>query len=255
MLTVSYSGMTFSEIMGRPLNGCAISSGGFTGWWDRPTARSENTDRPGQHGSFIMPMYLTARMPSLTVFVHDDDSRVANHLVERITGLPAHGRLVVTDNAQTQWANAQLLSVDVSRKTRDSVRLVTIDWRCPDPRKYGELREFTSTGATVDLWHRGTADAIPEFKVTGFTGGYRIAGRGALAGNFFTVNGPKAAGTVDTVSFRSGMLLRNGEPVQRRILQNHVWTVPPGAGAQFRIEPIVAGQSGSCTALVTDTFV
>lgn len=253
MLKVEYGGMVFTSRPG--VTGFAIRKGGFTGWWDRPAAVTEDVQRPGQYGLFSLPVGMSARMPQLTLFVEDKDPRAVRHKIARLSGLPSRGRMVVTEFGDVEWADAELLEVGVARPQLSGEHDVSLMWRCPDPRKYGELREFTSTGATVDLWHRGTADAIPEFKVTGFTGGYRIAGRGALAGNFFTVNGPKAAGTVDTVSFRSGMLLRNGEPVKRRILQNHVWTVPPGAGAQFRIEPIVAGQSGSCTALVTDTFV
>lgn len=249
MLTVEYGGAFFhSDMRPASLGEFLIEKDGFEGWWGRPTTRSADVEHRSGHGGPLLPTLVGSRQVAVTGrFMRA--GRSTRYLTDRLSGLPLAGRLTVQDDEGSQWATAQLIDVSVERAVENANAAFQLIWRCPDPHKYGESREIVSSGANVQAFHYGNADAWPIFTVTGFAGGYRIIGPGGT----YQV-GSKSAGAVDTIDFADGLLVRNGNHVTRQVSQRDVWPVKPFQQSQWRVQAVGSG-SGTATMTLLDTYL
>lgn len=234
--------------------GFTIPPDGFAGWSDPVSARIDEQLRGDQPGALGLPTQLGSRVISVSGLCHARSPEVLEHTYGRqLRSLGADGRpfkLVVRHAGQALWVNAyrgsQPRFTPYPALGRASY---SFDFWCPDPRKYGQLHEFTSQGASVPVFHRGDFPATPVFTVGGFASGYRIVGPGGLT---YTVRGPKSG--VDVIDFMTGRVTRGGQPLRRAVTSARRWSVPPGQEVQWRVEPITSG-SGSAVMALPDTFI
>lgn len=249
MLTVKYAWFHASSRPGGSPDRLAITKGGLLGWWGRPPSRGVETDRAMGHGQFEADRFVTPRLISVRVHLGHEVPAQRREMFDRISNLPARGRMVVSVDGESRWVDAELLEVVPDAQQLQGPAFLDVTWRCPDPRKYGELRESISTGSTVQIFHRGGADAWPRFEVTGFPNGYRIIGPGGIA---FTVAGPRSG--LDVIDFASGEVTRAGVLLAQGITSARRWPVPAGKEVSWRCEAIGSG-SGSARLMVDDTWL
>ena len=232
--------------------GFTIPPDGLRGWTDPVASEVRDVSREGAPGSFALPTVLGSRLISVSGLCHASSPETLNEFGHRLAGLGADGepmRLVVKHAGQTHWVDAYRgASHEFNPYPALHRAQYAFDFWCPDPLKYGELREYVSTGSNVTAWHRGNFHAAPLFKITGFVNGYRIVGPGGT----YTVEGPKASSTVDEIDFSTGMFTRGGVPSPRAVTQAHVWGVPPGTETTWRVEPLTSG-TGQARMFLTDT--
>ena len=253
MLTVEYGGAFFHSVMRQEAFGdFLIVKDGFEGWWGRPASRGTDAVHMSGHGGPLLPRMVGVRQVALSGRLMRADWSTAK-LAERLSGLPLDGPLTVREGADSQWANAQLIDVVIDRAVERANAAFQLIWRCPDPHKYGPVRESVSSGANVQAFHYGNTDAWPVFEVSGFPNGYRIEGRGQNLGQFYTVT-EKPSGAVDRVDFSTGMFTRDGTARTRVSTQRNVWPVAPFVDTPWRVTALGSG-SGSARMLVPDTWV
>ena len=232
--------------------GFVLSPDGFVGWENAPSSRRTDTPRPGGHGSFRTPVFKNGRLVTLSGTVLASDERQLVAFADDLAGISyGERRMVVSTETGVRWADVTGEGEPKFDRIGGALEAsFQIQFFAADPRKYGELREFVSTGSNVAAWHRGNFPASPIFEGTGFTAGYRVVGPGGT----FTVPGPKASATVDRIDFSTGLFTRNGAPAVRAATQVRMWDVPPGANVSWRVEPLSSG-TGTARMFLTDTWI
>lgn len=240
------------EFQGWTDNGFLISPDGITGWDSAPSSRRTDAVRVGGHGSFGAPSFLNGRLVSLSGTVLADSESQLLHFLDLLASLPARGhRMTVQDARGSRWCDVVVEGEpQVSRTGGDREAGYQVQFFAANPRKFGEEREFVSSGSSVAAFHYGNFDADPVFEVSGFVNGYRITGPSGS----YTVPGPKAASTVDRIDFGTGAFTRNGVPVTRAPSAVRRWAVPAGERVSWRVQPIGSG-TGSARMLLTDTWI
>lgn len=230
----------------------------FEGWEGRPGMRSERAERPAGNGSFSVPAYLGSRLVTLRGTALANSEGELEQMEDVLTGLAlSDTQMTVTSEKGTRWAMCR--AEDEVKWNRIGGALEAefeVSFFLADPRKFGEVREFVSTGSNVTAYHRGNAPATPRFKVAAsWPGGYRI--RGPLRNGTelsFSLPVAMTGSSVDLIDFNTGLVLRNGSPLPRAVLSPQMWTVPGGGTVQWRIEGI-SGGTGSAVMYLPDTFI
>lgn len=235
---------------GWAMEGFVLAPDGFKGWENPPSSRRTDLPRSGGHGSFNTPSFKNGRLVTLTgaVLANDDRQLVA---FADLLGVVSDGthRMVVETETGVRWADVvsegepKFDRIGGSHDASFQVQLFAAD-----PRKYGALREFVSTGSNTTAHHAGNTIAWPRFEVTGFSNGYRIIGPGGLA---YTVTGSRTG--TDVIDFSDGRVTRNGSRLTGAVTSARKWGVPGGENVSWRVEAIGSG-SGSARMLLTDTW-
>lgn len=248
---IKAGGLTFDS---EAETGFTIPPAGFTGWVDPVSFRRDDKERNGRHGSFESPVYASGRLVTIAGTCFATSPEGLDRYGELLAGLGATGkpiRVTVHHARRTMWADAyRAAGAEFDPRPALGRARYALDLWFPNPRKFGELREYVSTGSSVQAFHYGNFDADPVFEVSGFVNGYRITGPSGS----YTVPGPKAASTVDRIDFSTGSFVRNGVPVTRAPSAVRRWSVPAGERVSWRVQPIGSG-TGSARMFLTDTWI
>lgn len=240
------------EFHGLTTNGFLISPNGVTGWDSAPGSRRTDSPRAGGHGSFGSTPLLNGRLVTISGTVLADSDREMLAYLDMLASLPVREhRMTVQDPRGARWADVTVEGQPMTDYTGGDLEAdFQISFFAANPRKFGEQRQFLSTGSSVAAFHYGNFDADPVFEVSGFVNGYRVTGPSGA----YTVPGPKAASTVDRIDFSTGAFTRNGVPVTRAPSSVKRWSVPAGERVSWRVQPIGSG-TGSARMLLTDTWI
>jgi len=252
-LKVNVAGLDF---YGQGRRGLVIEPKGFKGWDDGVDMRLENTARPGAHGSFNLPVFQDARTVVLTGSAVADSSRELRQIGDRLTGLLAGGgvgRVQVERDGDVQWADCRLAAKTMFEEVGEQgAASFQVQLWCPDPRKFGNARDFVRTNGTVSVFHRGNFDALPTVTVRGSAAnGYRLNGPGGLQ---YKVTRALVSGIPHRIEFTDGRLRVNGTVVATGADSADVWPVPPGQSVDFDIN-VLSGGTAEATITVTDTYI
>lgn len=256
MLRIRVGGLT---ILGRPdestsrVEGLFVGPDGFEGWDDGPDIRRESVDRPGQHGEFDTPVFNGSRVISVDGHALAWSEAELGHLRNQIMGLGGFGdlmRITVDHQGSTLWADARRAAQPTFRDAGIRHGMLrarfAIHFVAPNPRKFGETRDFPAGAAAL---HYGNFPASPEIIVTGpKAGGYTITGPG---GRQYVVTQALAAGQTHRIDMNTGWLYLNGVLQSGAVSQARTWAIPPGTSAVHTI----TGGTGSMTVRVPDTFL
>lgn len=224
----------------------------LTGWLERGGVKGQRESRPWGDGDFTAPTFRESKLPAFEglCFSHSGaEQEHARQTLEALLGNGSMTRLTVQTAAGTTWADARLDSEPTILPARYGRLLrYRATMYVPSGYRYGDLREYASGERA---YHRGTAEAVPRFVVTGtMPSGYRIQAGGLT----FTVTQSLAAGQTHTIDFADGgMVYRNGV-IQRGVYAHprQMWTVPRGIGIVHTLAPISG--SGTLKVQLTDTY-
>jgi hypothetical protein len=250
--TVTWRDLTLTTGAEQPYRITALD-----GWESRPAPRYEKTARARAHGAHPSPIWSDERLVTVEGFTHDEAARDALlHALQaaaRYSADPddAHP-LTVALAGRTLTAAAQVLRFDpvLTRGEWGIGRFGwVIQWRCPDPLRYGPARVATTGLPTsgggltypltyplgygelgdpgqVALTNEGTADAPIVFDVTGpLEHGFDLS----AGGQRITYPLPVPAGQTVTVDTGAGTALVEGTSSRRAALTAADWLhVPAG---------------------------
>lgn len=249
-------GISFDEAPRDYSNAFVIAPQGLVGWLGGVTPRFEAPDRPTAHGSFDAPGFLSGRIISITGTILGESERMLEQLIEQLTGLLADGGdavLSVQDDVGPEThARVRLAAETVVTRHGDGAHTAEfqVQFRAPDPRRYGERREFT--GTAVVPWQRGNFPAIPTVTVTGpFASGYRLT----YGAKEFRVTRRVPSGGAHVVDMRTGWVYEGGIVRPGAATRAELFTIPRGrSSADLRVEPIGTG-GGRITVALNDTYI
>ncbi len=225
--------------------------GQFEGWWDSPEIKGQTVNREDADGEFDLPIYNQARLVTIGGHVHAPSRRELREARNFLAG-PMVGRLQVTDEGSTQWADA---------KRTSPLRFVTLtptfaQWqitlKCTDPRKFGELYTFAaSVGSPATAFHWGNYVAMPRFTVAGsMPGGYTLW----IQGVPFVVTRPLWSTDPHTIDYDDGRLRIGGVVIHGGLGVTNTPGVQPGGSALIEITPLTTG-TATATMTLLDTFI
>lgn len=232
-------------------NAFVIGPDGYGGD-DAPSVRREAVARSGQHGAHEAPGYRDARVIALSGTIIAETPDKLQHMRDQLTGILAWGqagRMTLHRPTGAVWAKVMLADTPTVKVRGVTQREATfqIQFWAPDPRLYGEVREYP---AGVAATHRGNFPAAPELIITGpAPDGYTIAGPG---GRQYVVTQPLAAGQTHRIDMVTGWLYRDEVLQTGAVQQARTWEVQPGLPGAVHT---IAGAVGSFTVQLTDTFV
>ncbi|GGO59146.1 hypothetical protein GCM10010910_01420 [Microbacterium nanhaiense] len=224
----------------------------LTGWFERAGVKSERSSRAWGDGDYSAPSFREAKLPAFEGLCFSRSGAEQHHFLQMLEAQLGNGemtRFTVQGAAGTTWADAKL---DSEPTFEMGLYGRTLRYRAtmyvPSGYRYGDLREYASGERA---YHRGTAEAVPRFVVTGaMPSGYRIQAGGLT----FTVTQALAAGQTHTIDFADGgMVYRNGV-LQRGVYAHprQMWTVPRGIGIVHTLAPISG--TGTLKVQLTDTY-
>ena len=176
--TVQWRGLTLSSDRSSPFGIRTV-----TGWDELPDSRFERDTRPGAHGVFATPVWSDERIVTLggQIISQRRDALLAE-LRAAMTWGPNGGLvedLQITRAGQTLTAQARLTAFKTPTDADWAVGVVpfAIEWRCPDPLRYADATNLSTTFATSSgglefpLFTDGTDDTgFLEFGEQGSTG-------------------------------------------------------------------------------------
>ena len=242
MLKVRVNGLTFS---GYTTSGFLIGPDGFSGWTSGTDSKGQVVAREGAHGDFDLPVFRASRIVAISGQYLAESGEALAHAGAQVTGLGASGglvRVVVDYNGSTTWADARVVSqTQFDERGGQRVADYQIQFKCADPRKFGESRTFASA---VPAYHYGNFPAAPVFTITGARSGYTIPGP---SGRSYVVTRAISGSEVHTVDMNDGLLRVNGAVVFGGVSQADTWAIPGGATVTHSLAGLVTR--------VTDTFV
>lgn len=202
--------------------------------------RREQIQRPGQHGEFALPGYLTGRAISWAGEIQTEDPAEQEHAMRSLSGLLADGgtKRLSIEGPSTSWIDVQRGGMPDLTMIRYGVlaRYRFQAW-APDPRIYGVERTFAQN---QKLYHHGNFAAEAVVTVQGAGGAYAVT----IDGHNFHVTNPLPIGSVDVIEGWSGRVRRNGTLMHGGVSVAEELTIPPGREASW-------GTSGSGPAVVT----
>lgn len=227
-------------------NWFALDSDGVKSVWGGVDVRREDVPRPAAHGSFDLPGFLTPRVIPVSGHMSSPSKFELENSMGRLSGLLATGgktRLTIDGPNGSRWCDVRLASAtQITQLDATTARFLVTFW-APDPRMYGEVREFASGVAAVQY---GNFPATPRLLIGAGSGGYTVTGPNGR--KVVVTSAPAGAHEID---FATGGLFVSGVRQVGAISIYQPWTIPPG------IPGVVATISGSRTLAqrITDTFV
>lgn len=228
-------------------NWFVLDSDGVKSVWGGVDVRREDVPRPAAHGSFDLPGFLSPRVIPISGHMSSPSKFELENSMGRLSGFLAEGskdRLTIDGPNGPRWCDVRLASAtQITQLDATTARFLVTFW-APDPRMYGEVREFASGVAAV---HYGNFPATPRLLIGAGSGGYTVSGPGGR--RVVVTSAPSGAHYID---FASGGLFTASDVRQVGAISIYQpWTVPPG------IPGVVARISGSrsFTQRITDTFV
>lgn len=229
---------------------------GFTvasvsGWTGGPGVKRDAQARQNAPGSFRAASFAADRIVSWSGAYHGSSLDDVQYKADALAGVEGRELRVAVAWPDFRWVDATVDRVRFAPEGALPRADYQVDLWLPDPFKYGESRSFVSSGADVQLWHRGNAASWPVVTVSGsFPSGYRIV----HPGGSFRVGSALSAGSTDVVDFRRGTVHRNGVLLSGVVLTADRRSVPGGVSVPMRVEAVSSG-SGQASFAVVDTFL
>ncbi|QLD10888.1 hypothetical protein [Microbacterium oleivorans] len=218
--------------------GLYFGPGGFTGWDDGVTMRSETIARPQAHGDFDTPGYLSGRLVPMKGTCFADSMEDLEEMRDMFVGHGGDGgkfTVTVERNGRTLFGSARQAAgttptfedIGTGRRAKWSA-----SWWFPDPLKYGAAFDFPA-GQTVLAVHRGNFPARPRLRVYGDAGGgYTITGPG---GRLIVITRPLVAGQPHTFDTATGRLTIGGARALGGIARSDLFTLPPTSATTISV--------------------
>ena len=232
--------------------GFFVEDDGFTGWEDAPPTRTENLDRI-THGSLDSPEFYEARIVTVTGNCYARSAPELGNLRNQFIGtLQGLMRLDGLSLGTRSTAHGRRFGEPSFRaNARKTAARYQFSVRCPDPRRYGQAREFPSAGnEQVTFWHRGNFTAAPKHIVSGTGPGYTINGPD---GKRFIVREPVTPDRPHTIDMATGQVTIGGTVRYGIVARADTWAARPGMQELARLVP--AGGSLSMLTRTEDTWV
>ena len=229
----------------------------LTGWDDLPDITSYDQSRSRGHGDHVGDQFARSRIVTASGSILSSAARDALALalmgVSPVSSTVTN--LAATTFGRTLSTGARLIarSLPVKEDYAAGVVPVALQWRCPDPLRYGPSQTAgpiglpTSGGGIVypltygitygtqgvvghlTLTNPGTADTSVVFTVTGsLPSGFSIT---SSDGQLLTYPEPLAAGEVLTLDTATGFVLLGGTSDRRSNLTNADWMQVPAGGS------------------------
>lgn len=223
-----------------------LDTDGTKSFWGGVEVRREDIARPAAHGSFDLPGFLSPRVIPVTGHMSSRTPEGLEHMQARLSGLLADGssaRLTIEGPLGGRWCDVRLASATQMTPLDATTARFQVTFWAPDPRTYGEVRDFNAGTASVQY---GNFKATPRLLVGAGSGGYTVTGPG---GRVVTVTtAPTAAHEID---FGAGGLYLAGVRQVGAISVYQPWTIAPGTPG---VAATITG-ARSLTQRVTDTFM
>lgn len=209
----------------------------WVGLDDGVTVRRDAVDRPGGHGSFDAPGYLSAGTFSLSGYVIAPTPEDLLHKRDLLTGLLAAGG---TDDLHVQGERDFHIAVGLAGQTAVTVRGADpcvadflLQLWAADPRKYGEVETFRGGEAAS---HKGNFEAAPELTIRGnMPSGYTVNGPD---GKRYVVTQALTDAETHVIDMRTGWLYKNGALQSGAVGRAETWVIPPGRAVVMTITPV-----------------
>lgn len=248
MLRVRAGEIVFEEFT---RDGFGIGRKGFTGWDSGTDSKGQSESREGADGDYDLPVFRESRIVALSGTCVARSNAELIHRASQLTGLGSSGqlvRLVVEQGSRVNWADARVVSqTQWDERTGHKAADFQIQFKCADPRKFGETRTFASGEAA---FHYGNFPATPQITVSGSRpSGYTVNGPD---GKRFVVTRALTAGNPHSIDMDTGLLRVNGVLVFGGVTVADTWAIP--AGRQV-IHTVTGSGSGDLSVKVADTYV
>lgn len=239
------------QYRGKGLFHIGPNDGDFDGFLDSLRAEFDDEKRPTM-GVYDSAPYYPARFPRMTGFVSANTHSELEALRRHLIGMHRPGKRAVHVETGSAWFTLKSEVIEVQFDTVGFAPEATwsVDLRCVDPLKRGELRTYS--GTSMNVFHRGRFGALPKVTVRATTTmtSYRINGPG---GKQFVVTAPLSAGSTDVIDFSTGWVYRNGALLEKATSRSEVWEIPPGTGVGMWLTPSTG--AGTLTVTVHDTDI
>lgn len=228
-----------------------VLQGRFQGWLESPEIKGETVARQNSDGDYDLPTYNEARIVEIGGQLVAPGRRELIEARNFLAG-PMLGRLQVTDEDVTQWADAKRTSGVRFNILTPRLAHWQLTLKCADPRKFGLRRsEELVGGLSRSLYHYGNAAASPVVVINGpVTGGYTLSSND---GRQYRVNAGINSGSTHTVDMNDGLLRVDGAVQSGLVGQADIWDIPAGKILNMAL----VADSGDATGevLITDTYI
>jgi hypothetical protein len=212
--------------------------------------KGRSEDRTNADGEYDVPDQYAARVITLSGRVSCQNPEEASFIRDRLTGLVRGTRRLQVTGAGglPTWAMVKLNGpVDTTLKGR--MLRFSFDLKAPDPRRFGELREFVaSTSEAKAMHHKGNYRATPKFEVVGgMPGGYTLS----VGGRNFVVTAALGS-KPHTIDYATGRLYVGGVLVPDGVSYADLMLIEPGQRDTLAIS---GNGYATVTGRVYDTFI
>lgn len=286
--TVVWRGLTLSSAAGEPFGVRSVQ-----GWDELPGSRIDSASRPQGHGRFDADVWADERIVTVGGQILSQDRDALLQQLASVMTWPSQAsaaeELTITRAGRTLTAFARLSAFRTPTDLDWAVGLVpfAIEWRCPDPLRYGALVSAVtgfpvrsgglrfplySDGAGEDvgalyygessgstgralLANEGTADTWPQFVITGpvDSSGFEIVTVGTGARLRFSASVP--AGSQLVLDAATGSAVIDGTADRGGRLTWRDWApIPAGGSSEFAFVPLGATSEATLTVTARPAF-
>lgn len=231
----------------------------LTGWDELPGLNDMSVPQVRGHGDHLGDQFSQARTITLSGTILADDSGARDTLSLALQGAATVrsdlDSLAITTFNQQLFTDARIVRSTVSAGATYGVGAVpfALQWKCPDPLRYGPLQSAGPVGLPVSggglayplaypldygtaatpgllsLTNVGTADSSVLFTVTGaLPSGFEIS---SASGKRLTYPDPLFSGDVLTLDTATGAVLLGGTADRRASLTVADWMQVPAGGS------------------------
>jgi len=224
------------------------------GWWDTPDRKGRDVEIELADGSYDLEEAYEQRLVTIEGRVKSKNHDMQHEAMNWLNGALSRssGEIVVAGHGQTQHARVKLAGSTRWTTVTDRYAKFQMRLKCPDPRKFGEVRTFVArVNAPAGIQHFGNYPATPFMRVTGNApGGYRIT----LGGYSVQVNRELGSSYPHEIDYWTGRLRVNDKFVTGDMSSAVFAPVDPGQRDTLSIVALTSG-SPVVTMTLPDTFI
>lgn len=246
-MRITIGSVTFDEWPRDYDDAFVVTPNGLTGWFGAAGIRRNETQRPAAHGSFDAPGFRGAKVPFVAgeILAASPATFHAKRLqLEALLADGSTGRMSVQDDhGNVTWQDVRLAQpAVVAPHPNDPSGSFQIGLWAHRAEIYGEERTFS--GASADVFHRGTLPAPLTVRIGNGAANYAVT---SPLGTFQVAGAP--SGGTHVVDLRTGRVTRNGTLLTGVVTRAETWDLPAGAPVAHSVS---AGSN--VTWITRDTF-